>query len=212
MLVTNRFPIDDSPPPKDEVHSHKTPKVDDFVRRPSPVLRSTSETFVTCLTILFNVRKHVCVFLAFLRSAAVGPPTVVHGPDPRCEQAASVADTQRAPSLIGQEKPRRLVRHVQHRHYLAGGVAADMTTTAACGSHTWSTRCIHGTCVVAEALQRQLEQLVGICHFPKVQEVRWPSIKKGRSTLQCMSWPSTMATYVRRPSSRGRFFVCGNGQ
>ncbi len=211
--VTNRFPINKSTSPKDEVHSHQSPKVDDFVCCPSPVLHSTSDTFVPRLTILFDIRKHVCVFLAFLRSAAVGPPTVVHGPDPRCEQAASVADTQRAPSLIGQEKPRHIVRHVQHTHYHAGGVAADDRDYHRCfGSHTWSTRCIHGTFVVAEALQRRLEQLVGICHFPRVQEVRWPSIKKGRSTLQCMSWPSTMATYVRRPSSRGRFFVCGNGQ
>ena len=106
--VTNCFPIEDSLLPRGKVYSHKTPKVVDIVRRPSPKLHSTSNTFAPHLTILFDVREHVRKFLAFPRSAADNPPTVVRGPDPRCKQAASVADTQRAPWLIEQEKPRRL--------------------------------------------------------------------------------------------------------
>ena len=81
---------------------------------------------------------------------------------------------------------------------------------SACGrSSAWSTRRIFGACVVAEALQRRLEQLVSICHFPKVQEVGWPSIKEGRSTLQCTNWLFIQTTKVRGPSTMGCVFVRG---
>ena len=135
--VTDCFPIEDSLLPRGKVYSHKSPKVVDFVRRPSPNLHSTSNTFAPHLTILFNVREHVRKFLAFPRSAAVDPPTVVRGPDPRCEQAASVADTQRAPWLIEQEKPRRLFVMSSISTFLQVALLRTTApTTAACGSST----------------------------------------------------------------------------
>jgi hypothetical protein len=116
------LPIHESLLPKGKVHSYRTPKVVDFFHRPLSVLRSTYDTFVPHPTIAFNVRKNVCEFLAYLPRAAVGPPTVVRSR----VRAASVADSQRAPSLIRREKLRHVVRrHVQQGNLFAGGVAAD---------------------------------------------------------------------------------------
>ena len=72
------------------------------------------------------------------------------------------------------------------------------------------TRCWRGvssTCAAAQALQGWHQQLVGIRSFPEIQQIRWPSIKKGRTRPQYMTWSFRETTHTCTASMR-RCFIC----